>query len=90
MLVNLFIVTSIVMCSDEQEREYNVEIYGMNDNESNVSETVLQYDSLKFDNKQISGPEATNDQQGSADLSNVVYQAVDNCFEDEYTHLKHN
>ena len=62
----------------------------MNDNESNVSETVLQYDSLRFDNKQVSGQEANNDQQGNTDQSTVAYQVVDNCFEDEYAHLKHN
>ena len=53
----------------------------MNDNESNVSETVLQYDSLRFDNKQVSGQEANNDQQGNTDQSTVAYQVVDNCFD---------
>ena len=54
----------------------------MNDNESNISEAALQYDSLRFDNKHISGPEANNDQQKNTELLivTVVYQTVEKQF----------
>ena len=59
----------------------------MDNDESNVSETELsnQYDSLTFDNKQVlSDPESNSDKQlGSSQQSTLVYQTVNDCFEDE-------
>ena len=77
--------------SNEFEREYNVEIYGMNDDETNASETVLPYDSVRFDDMQVlSGPETNSNQQEHAEQSTLVYQTVDDCFEYEYIKFEHN
>ena len=57
----------------------------MNDTEENsVSETVFQYDSLKFDNKQILSGSGTNNNR---EITEAVYEAVDNCAVEEYSKL---
>ena len=62
----------------------------MNDTEeSSVPETAFQYDSLKFDNKQIGGSE-TNKFRENTDAAVIVYESVDNCPVEEYSQLKYN
>lgn len=62
----------------------------MNDNEEvSVSETALQYDSLKFDDKQVLSSSETNNDKGSTEAAVVVYEAVDSCPKEEYSHLKY-
>ena len=59
----------------------------MNDDESSVSETALQYDTLKYDDKKA--PSATKTNIDNTEAAIVVYEALDNCPKDEYSHLKY-
>ena len=64
----------------------------MNDDEEvSVSETALQYDCLKFDDKQVLNSSEANNNKGNTDseAAMVVYEAVDNCPEREYSHLEY-
>ena len=64
----------------------------MNDNdEGSVSETALQYESLEVDDKQVTVCSGTNNDKGNTDheAAIIVYEAVDNCPKEEYSHLKY-
>lgn len=62
----------------------------MNDDGGSVSETALQYDTLKFDDEKVptAKPKAYVD-EGNTEAAIVVYDAIDNCSKDEYSHLKY-